>query len=289
MKNFFKWFCLIMCIGLLANIPIQMIQFNAPLSEIIPLIISALLFGFCFIKLNNKTKKHKNNDMVENKMENDQTFDDEYLNISLDDGKTVKEHMQEDLQEAIKKSQGLDKQEAIELNSLETSFVFHLLKIFSHFGLDTEIRYNRLSNKWLNFTYKDMQIGRIKLNGTEMFMQILYADGHHEIIEIENIDDAKEHVKEWIDYTTDYLINDDMHVYGSSIKTSFDVNEPRENVVRCPKCGSTSIITTNKKLSLKRAAVGTALINPLAGAVGAATSKEMYNVCQKCGHKWKLK
>lgn len=287
MRNFFKWFCLIMCIGEAIMIPINISQGNDSIEFIIAGICVILLFGFGFIKLNDKTKKKEDNDFIKN--ENDQAFDDEYLNISLDDGKTVKEHMQEDLQEAIKKSQGLDKQEAIELNSLETSFVFHLLKIFSHFGLDTEIRYNRLSNKWLNFTYKDMQIGRIKLNGTEMFMQILYADGHHEIIEIENIDDAKEHVKEWIDYTTDYLINDDMHVYGSSIKTSFDVNEPRENVVRCPKCGSTSIITTNKKLSLKRAAVGTALINPLAGAVGAVTSKEMYNVCQKCGHKWKLK
>lgn len=79
------------------------------------------------------------------------------------------------------------------------------------------------------------------------------------------------------------------HNYGSSIKTSFDINEPIENVVRCPKCGSTSVITTNKKLSVKRAVAGTVLINPVAGAVGAVTSKKMYNVCQKCGYRWKLK
>lgn len=61
-----------------------------------------------------------------------------------------------------------------------------------------------------------------------------------------------------------------------------------ENVVKCPKCGSTSIITTNKKLSVKRAVVGAA-INPIGAAVGAVTSKKMFNVCQNCGYKWKLK
>lgn len=60
------------------------------------------------------------------------------------------------------------------------------------------------------------------------------------------------------------------------------------SVVRCPKCGSTSIVTTNKKLSVKRAVVGTMLLNPIGGAVGAVTSKKMYNVCQNCGHRWKL-
>lgn len=92
------------------------------------------------------------------------------------------------------------------------------------------------------------------------------------------------------EYSNDSNVDDDNYKEpGSSIKTSFDINEPRENVVRCPKCGCTSIITTNKKLSLKRAALGTALLNPLAGAVGAVTSKKMYNVCQKCGYRWELK
>ena len=37
---------------------------------------------------------------------------------------------------------------------------------------------------------------------------------------------------------------------------------------------STSIITTNKKLSVKRAVVGTMLLNPIGGAVGAVTRKK---------------
>lgn len=60
----------------------------------------------------------------------------------------------------------------------------------------------------------------------------------------------------------------------------------KNGIVCCPKCGSTSITTTNKKLSVKRGLVGLA-INPLAGAVGAVTSKKIYNVCMNCGHRWK--
>lgn len=90
------------------------------------------------------------------------------------------------------------------------------------------------------------------------------------------------------------IINDDeynelLDFINKSIPTSLhSPKNGQENVVRCPKCGSTSIITTNKKLSVKRAVVGTMLLNPIGGAVGAVTSKKMFNVCQKCGHKWKL-
>ena len=90
------------------------------------------------------------------------------------------------------------------------------------------------------------------------------------------------------------IINDDeynelLDFINKSIPTSLhSPKNGQENVVHCPKCGSTSIITTNKKLSVKRAVVGTMLLNPIGGAVGAVTSKKMFNVCQKCGHKWKL-
>lgn len=43
-------------------------------------------------------------------------------------------------------------------------------------------------------------------------------------------------------------------------------------IVKCPKCGSTSIATTNRGYSL------------LTGFIG---SGKPMNVCQKCGHKWK--
>lgn len=65
----------------------------------------------------------------------------------------------------------------------------------------------------------------------------------------------------------------------------------QEGVAYCPRCKSTSVqyVERRKQLSLGRAAVGS-LINPLAGAVGAVTSKKYKGKvkCLKCGHEWKV-
>lgn len=68
----------------------------------------------------------------------------------------------------------------------------------------------------------------------------------------------------------------------------------KAGIVSCPKCGSQSITTTNKKISVGKGIVGAsvgAMINPVGtvvgGAVGATHSKKIYNVCMNCGHKWK--
>lgn len=45
-----------------------------------------------------------------------------------------------------------------------------------------------------------------------------------------------------------------------------------QNIIKCPKCGSTSIATVNRGYSL------------LSGFIG---SGKPMNVCQKCGHKWR--
>lgn len=64
--------------------------------------------------------------------------------------------------------------------------------------------------------------------------------------------------------------------------------------VACPRCGSTSITITNKKISVGKGVVGAAvgsLVNPVGTVVGAAVgathSKKIYNVCMNCGHRWK--
>lgn len=89
--------------------------------------------------------------------------------------------------------------------------------------------------------------------------------------------------------------------YGSRLNISDEKKLHKERtakVVSCPKCGSTSITTSNKKLSVKRgvagAIIGTAVpgvgnaIGAAAGAVaGGLSSKKIYNVCMNCGHKWK--
>ncbi len=47
-----------------------------------------------------------------------------------------------------------------------------------------------------------------------------------------------------------------------------------KNVITCPKCGSTAIVTTNRGFSI------------MTGFIGSGSPR---NVCQNCGHKWKPK
>lgn len=80
-----------------------------------------------------------------------------------------------------------------------------------------------------------------------------------------------------------------MKIEEKEIKaTTYTPIEEKNNIVKCPKCGSTSIAITNKKLSVSRGIVGGALFGAVGAGVGAVTSKKIYNVCQVCGHKWKI-
>lgn len=47
-----------------------------------------------------------------------------------------------------------------------------------------------------------------------------------------------------------------------------------KNVIACPKCGSTAIVTTNRGFSI------------MTGFIGSGSPR---NVCQNCGYKWKPK
>lgn len=73
----------------------------------------------------------------------------------------------------------------------------------------------------------------------------------------------------------DKSIFDNINTKGKRIREA-----KKAGLAYCPKCGSTSIITTNKKFSTTRMLT--------LGVAGALSSKKMYNVCQKCGHRWKI-
>jgi len=61
----------------------------------------------------------------------------------------------------------------------------------------------------------------------------------------------------------------------------------KQGIPYCPKCHSTSISTTNKKLSLGRAAVGGVLLGKTGAIIGGLSSKKVQVVCLNCGYKWK--
>lgn len=75
---------------------------------------------------------------------------------------------------------------------------------------------------------------------------------------------------------------------ADKIKTNSIIAEnKRKRVAYCPKCGSTSIQLTNKKLSIGRAAVGGAIAGSAGAVMGGLSSKKMYCVCLNCGYTWK--
>lgn len=59
------------------------------------------------------------------------------------------------------------------------------------------------------------------------------------------------------------------------------------NVVKCPKCGSTSITANKKGFSLAKGAAGIVAVGAL-GVVAAGHGKnKVIATCLKCGHQWK--
>ena len=136
-------------------------------------------------------------------IKNNVHFDKEYLETTLGNGKTIKQQMQEDFDNAIKRMNGMDEQKEIELNELEKHFINELLSTLKLFGLDDPIRYERMSNKSINIRYKDMQIGRIKLNGRKMWIQVLFDEENNwdvQYYDVYTLEDATTHIDEWVNY-----------------------------------------------------------------------------------------
>lgn len=62
----------------------------------------------------------------------------------------------------------------------------------------------------------------------------------------------------------------------------------KEGIAYCPKCHSTSITFTEKRLSIGRAAVGGVLAGGAGAVLGGLSSKKGKNKCMKCGYEWKV-
>lgn len=62
----------------------------------------------------------------------------------------------------------------------------------------------------------------------------------------------------------------------------------RDKIPYCPKCKSTALTYTNKKLSVGRALTGGLLFGEGGAVLGGLSSKKGYVKCLNCGHSWKL-
>ncbi len=61
-----------------------------------------------------------------------------------------------------------------------------------------------------------------------------------------------------------------------------------DGIACCPKCGSTSIGYSTKKLSLGRAVLGGAALGSTGAILGGLSSKQGVVKCLNCGHAWKI-
>lgn len=75
----------------------------------------------------------------------------------------------------------------------------------------------------------------------------------------------------------------------ATIEKNLADREARKRLPHCPKCRSTSIVTQKQGFGVGKAAAGVILTGGLLGAAaGGINANKNWNVCQKCGHKWKI-
>jgi len=100
----------------------------------------------------------------------------------------------------------IEKQRRSELNKVEMDFIRYAQKTFRKECPKANFEYNVLSDKTINFTVDRMQVGRIKLRGKNMGMQILTKTDNKNL-EIKNLDlvpKAKKKVSLWVRHYKSY-------------------------------------------------------------------------------------
>lgn len=161
-----------------------------------------------------------------------------------------------------------------------------------------------------NFTFKPKiyityeSINDVILEGNKLILKVFEEDYLKDIVfKIEKTDilekvylALRQHCNlGYKEYSIEAKANEEVKVSKRKEEKERIKKLKKEKIPYCPKCKSTQLTNTNKKLSAGRAVGGAALLsalNPVAGiaggVVGAVTSKKRYNVCMNCGHKWKV-
>lgn len=161
-----------------------------------------------------------------------------------------------------------------------------------------------------NFAFKSKiyikydDIKDVSINGEKLILNIFEEDDFKDVVfKIENTGTLEKvylTLREYCnlgykEYSIEAKANEEVKVSKRKEEKERIKKLKKEKIPYCPKCKSTQLTNTNKKLSAGRAVGGAALLsalNPVAGiaggVVGAVTSKKRYNICMNCGHKWKV-
>lgn len=99
---------------------------------------------------------------------------------------------------------------------------------------------------------------------------------------LDNEDDKKKGINQFVS-----LGNVKSDGYTKAEKRKISEYES-ERVAYCPKCLSTNVQYTEKRLSIGRAIVGNAVAGPTGAILGGLSSKKGYAVCLNCGNRWKI-
>lgn len=87
-----------------------------------------------------------------------------------------------------------------------------------------------------------------------------------------------------LDYASIYrMLDDASEKTGIYFKHAAD---QKNNVARCPKCGSTSLSADKKGFGIGKAVVGAAVAGPIGLVAGNIGSKRVRVTCLKCGHQF---
>lgn len=94
------------------------------------------------------------------------------------------------------------------------------------------------------------------------------------------------------DYITRHPEEFDENLYIARLNRQNEVAAKRaadKALPHCPKCRSTSIVTQKQGFGVGKAVAGVVLTGGLLGAAaGGINANKNWNVCQKCGHRWKI-
>ena len=79
------------------------------------------------------------------------------------------------------------------------------------------------------------------------------------------------------------------HEREESRKQYLKENPPKEEPIRCPKCGSAQITANKKGFSAGKAVAGAVVAGGIGLAAGGIGSNKIICTCLKCGHQFKPK